>query len=731
MDGPKQSRLSGDRAITSTSDDRLGFTSAAHKIAKSIMDIADGEGFVAGLEGKWGSGKSSLLFLVERELESLPDNVRPTVINFKPWLIGNRDGLLAYLFTELNKALAAYEHEQGDASRITANRAKEAGKALRKFGAGIGQVGGLVQVVGDASGFAPIKWIGMGLSKLKGIDSKREPQLDALKTRLTDALKNLDHKFVITIDDVDRLDPDEVIEVLRLARSVADLPNVTYILCYDRDILARAIERSAKVESGKAYLEKIVQLNVMVPMPETFQLRNWFADEVAALFEIPETVRERFRAVIDYEGGRRLNTPRSVKRALDSIRFALPALKNDDVDIADLTWLLLIKDGDPELYRWIEDYCGTAAAISLGVGQVGDHENKQQLKRLMETDVGEALSDIMYRHHFCEVLPGMEIDYGEDGPPCKIFQRVTDQERNQRIAERRLASPDHYRLYFAFGLPAHSLTQDDYNEFWNAADSDGGAVSNVLLDWHKNLVSGGLSKTDLLLERVISHGPDALSARRSENVLMGFAEAMDEANRIRPFSGLQFNTIWDRAEKLFKPLFERLPQRNRKTFLKNMFGNGAALGWLTSLLRRETFAHGRYGSGKKQEYEWYLSDPEYDEVASLMLKRYETMSVEAIFATPRPISLLFAWRQLGDEKGPRALLAPRLRSDDGFLDIMENLATIHSSSDRGEYAALTKDNLAPFVNYDDSKARLQRLAKRKGELGERAKQMVQAIEDAR
>lgn len=154
-----------------------------------------------------------------------------------------------------------------------------------------------------------------------------------------------------------RLEPNEVIEVLRLVRSVADFPNITYLLCYDSAILAESIKRGADVPDGAAFLEKIVQLTVMVPKPEAFELRQWFADELGKIVgSIPDEQSSRLRSVIDQEGGQRLETPRAVVRTLDSLRFFWPALRNEQIDLPDLVWLLMIKDSAPALYRWIETY---------------------------------------------------------------------------------------------------------------------------------------------------------------------------------------------------------------------------------------------------------------------------------------------------------------------------------------------------------------------------------------
>ena len=76
--------IRGDRALASGDVDRLGFAEVAERVAASLVDHASDAGIVIGLDGKWGSGKSSLLHLISAELEKLQEDVRPTVITFRP-----------------------------------------------------------------------------------------------------------------------------------------------------------------------------------------------------------------------------------------------------------------------------------------------------------------------------------------------------------------------------------------------------------------------------------------------------------------------------------------------------------------------------------------------------------------------------------------------------------------------------------------------------------------------
>ena len=83
--------LTGDRALGPGDDDKLGFRDLARNLATSLAYRMSKSGFVVGLEGAWGSGKSSLLYLIEEELNKIPQDTRASVVRFRPWLIGNRE----------------------------------------------------------------------------------------------------------------------------------------------------------------------------------------------------------------------------------------------------------------------------------------------------------------------------------------------------------------------------------------------------------------------------------------------------------------------------------------------------------------------------------------------------------------------------------------------------------------------------------------------------------------
>jgi hypothetical protein len=206
---------------------------------------------------------------------------------------------------------------------------------------------------------------------------------------------------------------------------------------------------------------------------------------------------------------------------------------------------------------------------------------------------------------------------------------------------------------------------------------------------------------------------------------------MDEAFDQRAFDSSQLNTIWDRCERLLVPLLKRMDPTQRASAISNMFGQGCAMGWLTSILRRETFAHGIYGDRPKPEYEWYFSKDEYDGIAATMLRRYQSLSLAEILATPLPLSLLFAWRQIGDENGPRDLISQETSSDERLVEVLEGLTSIRSSSEHGRYSVLTHENVSPFIDFAEAAERVSGLKSRNDDIGSRAKLLSLAFDEGK
>ena len=721
--------IKGDRALGDGDDDKLGFRDVAKRIAKSLVDRVSQDGLVIGIEGAWGSGKSSLVFLIGQEVERQHAQTNPTIISFRPWLVSSRDALIAHLFGELSGQLEKVSSDSGYATPVQRAKAKAALQALRQFVGGLSSVGSMIELAGEASGIIGFKYLGKGIKTLaKWSNGKpKTPQLSALKDNLCNALNQLGHRFIVIIDDVDRLEPSEVIEVLRLVRSVLDLPNIIYLLCYDRQILSQSIEHAAGVRSGEKFLEKIMQLTVMVPKPEPLQLRQWFTDELHLFASVKnDDERSRLKRVIDIEGERQLETPRSVIRALDAVRFFWQPISELQADLADLVWIQLVKEGNPKLYRWIEEYCGTASVLSIGIARIDDREKTEMHAKLVCAVPNNYFSNLSNSVFFSEQLPGVEPASSENRNEISIFEKVSEKEQREAIQGKRIASPDHYRLYFALAGPTHALTHADVTSVWKGTENGPEQVGNALLLLQDQSVAGSLSKADLFLERLKDGTDRALSSVQAESILLAFSRVLDEAYKRYPFDAFWPGTIWDRAKDSIPYLLTSLDHNERDRVLTTMFDDGIAIGWLTSILRDETFAHGLYGDDPRPEHEWLFSKAQMEKVTKLMLKRYQALSAEEFLDIPQPLSLLFAWRQAGDMEGARQFVSSNINTNEEFVRMLEIFLSTVTSSNRGVYKVLRKDNIEKFLDYERSIERINSL-REDPELGDRANQLATAV----
>ncbi|MBF9150893.1 KAP family P-loop NTPase fold protein [Novosphingobium jiangmenense] len=684
----------GDRPIQSKDEDRFGFSALAERIADALTSQAAEKGFVFGLEGKWGSGKSSLLALILKQL-SARKKTDVNVVEFRPWLIGDRDQLLAALFEDLAKAVAEAEHAAGDATGTSVRAVKGVAEQIRSFASHLAPVGKLTSLAGLIVPGAT--QLGDIVSKIAEAAAERSegPSLVEQKEKLSEALRQLGCRIVVTIDDVDRLEPSEVRELLRLVRSVADFPNVTYLLCYDARALERSIETSTGVANGAAYLEKIIQTEVAVPRPESFALRRWFLAELQTFTECGHRRVSELQMVIDETGGRVLNSPRAVVRVLDSIRAFWPSLKGR-VDLADLVWLRMTAVGSPNFYRWAEEYVTHFVAQSTGRAHVSESERILSVKEMEQALVADGLSweKLCYEMH--RHLPGIEVGRFNSDREERLYAKNVRNSAAQDIMDKRLASPSHARIYFTLLDPPDGVTEQDQNEFVAAAVSDWKDVAEVLHRMSAHRGDAGATKAERMLDNLLHFDAEYLKKLAIENLIVGLAEAADRLAGAEQVDAWGSPRAWYLTIRIYRRLAEVYPSKKFRAALVKISKHSSSLGFLTELLRRETFALGVYGN--RRDPDKALGDREtFDRIAAVMIKRFRRMGLEGVMAHPCATDMLYAWSQAGGRDELNKEIERKSEDDDWLLAFLQKLY--------GPTSNLSRDGLATFF---DSPAKLLR-----------------------
>jgi len=198
-----------------------------------------------------------------------------------------------------------------------------------------------------------------------------EVDLEEQRRRVNDLLETEGTRVVIFMDDIDRLDRDEIHSVFRLRKLAADFSFITYVVAFDETVVGHALAERypGSPESGSSFLEKIIQVPMRLPPASEADLLRLCLREVSRLLEqnaieITDEDVYRFRDAFDPCVGPSLRPPRLVGRYINSLEFVLPMVHRE-VNAVDL----LLLEAMRIFYTELHEAVFRAKAVVLGVGR--------------------------------------------------------------------------------------------------------------------------------------------------------------------------------------------------------------------------------------------------------------------------------------------------------------------------------------------------------------------------
>ena len=230
---------------TAEDEDLLGRIKEAQDLAEKIFQTdTSNAAFTLGLTAPWGAGKTSFMLTMKDYLEKRHSD-ETILLDFNPWMYRKAPNLTQIFFEELSRALAPYS------SALASGFTRYVDHILDK----------------DDSA-----WIQLGARLLpQGFKAKStSEQYEFLKKEIC----KLGRKIVIFIDDVDRLDGEELVELFSLIRnSSLSFPNMSYILTYDKEYVASQLQNKFDAHTYR-YMEKIVQVEYLLAKTTPEQLEE-------------------------------------------------------------------------------------------------------------------------------------------------------------------------------------------------------------------------------------------------------------------------------------------------------------------------------------------------------------------------------------------------------------------------------------------------------------------------
>jgi predicted KAP-like P-loop ATPase len=428
-----------DKPVLAKSEDRFQRYEFSKRIASIIATPKIDKSLIVGLYGKWGEGKTSVMNFVQQELPQ--DTI---IVNFNPWMFLDEQHLLKSFFSLLADALG---------EKIN-NGKEKFGKILADYGDAIGDTAEYIPKVGRS-----IKWLGKLGQKLSTVS------IEKLKSRVDKMIRGSGKNIVVFVDDIDRLDIQEIQYVFKLVKLVGDFPRTAYVLSFDDEMVSAALAPKYGGDNkaaGYNFLEKIIQVPLKIPKASKKALYKHTADLLNSVLTDAEIALSKgetndFTEAFNTAFLPFMDNPRMAIRYANTLAFSLPLLKGE-VNTVNLIVIEGIKIFYPELHDFMR------SNIYLFTQRTGSSEYSHEQEE--RDQVRNKLSSVISvytagkRNAIIEILqqlfPQLKAVYDNTSFPDSAYTRWAK--------ERKICSAKYFDRYFSYTVQEGDMPDNYFDQ---------------------------------------------------------------------------------------------------------------------------------------------------------------------------------------------------------------------------------------------------------------------------
>ncbi|MHC0023485.1 KAP family P-loop NTPase fold protein [Enterobacter vonholyi] len=710
--------IGAEAPIRTASEDRLRRYGFAARIADVLSELSLREGRVFAIRGGWGFGKSSLKNLITERLDAKSSGA--DWLDFNPWQWGDGDAIARALFGQIADRLG------GEHSKAALDRAE----ALRRYGAiltGVskplkeaGSSGLLISTVltnasviaiASAIGYdlptvakvaAVLAFLSVGVPLLGrvlsylGRDHSGE-SLDKVRKALETRLRELDRPLVVFVDDIDRLEPDQIRMLLRQVKANANLPNIVFVLLFQPSIVERALDPVAD-NDGRAFLEKIVQANFDLPAVPTSFVHRMFEEELS---EIAGPYATEANGFSQRRWGNAcigcihplLRNMRDARRLISSIAVHMPLHVVGDefeVNIVDFLLLETLRVFEPDLH----DALFRERGLVLQEGRFY-RDGRREVDQTAAKELLEIVSEER-RNIICEALkdlfPPLEWAYGGTNYADGFHRRW--------LTEKRVCTSRYFPRYFELQTSVGEISERRFVDFLNATATEDELFAEI-----------AAIEADGLLNSLVARLDESVDRLPTENATVLLPEMFRIAEKLAGTNSGSFDSLYVAAWRATSWYLKRIPEDVRGGLALEALRKTEALS-VTSILIHLSDPSDR-NEGERGAFE-----PALDLITVVAMKaewlrliRIRAADGDTLIAEPDLISLLYRWKNYTDSMDePREWVRKAIQTNQGFATIVTRLmsrGTSHTYGDRvsTQHNSFNKETIDDFIGIDVAKAK--------------------------
>ena len=438
-------RFLPDQPITQCSQDVLGFSAFVDTIVESLQNTSCP--FVFGILGEWGSGKTSIMRMIEEKMAhsleklSTPNQVQ-VPIWFDAWLYENETNVIYPLLHVIHKNLIEQLCEHSKNKEKLKQLEKQFSRVVKGSFLALSDLGLRAAThlfIGETMKLKEVQEIlelvekDPRLSLLEAAMGKWANEVGELRQAFEELLgcyaeeislaKAVDAKyirFVIFIDDLDRCLPETVVRILESIKNFLNSSNTIFVLGINPRVVYQGIRSkypSLDVD-GREYLEKIINYSYFVPEPGG-QLAAAFAQKGLENLNLgvdsSEGMKDAFAKFGKVIQSSRFSNPRKIKRILNRYLLWLNGNPSDTFSRANIARLIVIAEYFPALFSVFLSQAPNSNGVPKDLLDLNLHELEQKygvaigpfrqvalMSDLFNFEEGRALKE--FHEHVKEVL---------------------------------------------------------------------------------------------------------------------------------------------------------------------------------------------------------------------------------------------------------------------------------------------------------------------------------------
>jgi hypothetical protein len=405
-----------DDPIQSWPQDALGRAALVDSLSVKIM-IAKAP--VLALSGAFGVGKTSILNLLREHLGD-----KAITISFSTWLPGSQETLTSYLLADIASECKKRYIVPG------------LRQSARRLATALGQ---RVPVLGDYLKLLP--------------STTQKDDIENLKS----ALVRLPKRVVVLLDEIDRMENEEIITLLKVIRGIATLPNLSFVC-------AGSVETMVTIaKKDDEYFEKFFPVVISVPEPDPAALRRMGADRLVATFvsrdwfensSQAEQFKKRIESVWDARIAPFCKTLRAVGLLANDVSVAAAPLRRE-VDPVDLTLIEMLHRFKPFVYKLVakSSFALTGGESFVRGGPYHNEKDEEEARKKLFDDLKEAFPDNGELEQVHGVINELFPLVSKTERLSRRARRRSEQSTTVEENDKRVREPGIFPAYFRYELP--------------------------------------------------------------------------------------------------------------------------------------------------------------------------------------------------------------------------------------------------------------------------------------